>query len=251
MGLLAGRRAFVTGAARGIGLATAERFAAEGASVALVDRDEAEVARAAAGVPGALALTADVCDEGGMELAVAEAEDQLGGLDVVIANAGVEPSEDDRADRLDVAVWRHVIDTNLTGAFVTAKFGLRALLRSGATDRNLIFTLSPTGLRGSARGQDAYSASKAGVMGLMRVLAADCAPERIRVNGVMPGFTRTRANASLLADANLLAQTMLHIPLGRPGTPAEVASSMAWLASEEATYITGAALTVDGGQTAI
>jgi 3-oxoacyl-[acyl-carrier protein] reductase len=250
-GILAGRKALVTGAANGIGLAAAMRFAAEGATVALLDHEAKAVTEAAPGMPGAKAFVADVRDEAQVREAIASAEAALGGIDIVIANAGVEPTDDDRADRLDAAVWRRVIDTNLTGVFLTAKFGLQALLRSSAPDRVLICTVSPTGIRGSAPGQNAYSASKAGVLGLMRVMANDYAAEGIRVNGVMPGFTDTRANAALIADPERLAAVNATIPMGRPGTTAEIAAMMAWVASADASYATGAVFTADGGMTAV
>lgn len=249
--LLAGRKAVITGAANGIGLATAARFGAEGAAVVLLDCEAEPVRRAAASISGGRAIIVDVRDEAALATAVSEAEQALGGLDIVVANAAIEPLDDDRADRLDTAVWRRVIDINLTGVFLTAKFGLKALLRSGAADRALICTVSPTGIRGSAPGQDAYSTSKAGVLGLMRVMANDYAGDGIRVNAVMPGFTDTRANAAILADPAKLAAVNATVPLGRAGTPAEVAALMAWVASSEARYATGAVFVVDGGMTAI
>lgn len=255
LGLLTGRRALVTGAGNGIGRATARRLAAEGASVALIDMEEEAVRSAAeeiaAGGGVGYPLHADVRSEDSVERAVLEAERELGGLDIVIANAAVEPTDDDRADRLELAVWQRVIDTNLTGIFLTCKHGLRALLRSDAEDRCLICTVSPTGVRGLAPGQDAYSASKAGVAGLMRVLAADYAPEGIRVNGIMPGFTDTRANAFVFADPGLLESVVSGIPLRRAASPDEVAALMAWVASSEAAYATGGVFVLDGGITAV
>lgn len=255
---LVGRRALVTGAANGIGRATTLRLAREGARVALVDieedRLEATVSEAeAVGIQAEamVALVADVRDEDAIAHAIAAAEDRFGSLDLVVANAAIEPSDDARADQLDLAVWRRVIDTNLTGTFLTCKHGLRALLRSDAANRVLIITVSPTGVRGMSPGQDAYSSSKAGVLGLMRVLAADYAPESIRVNGVMPGFTATRAADATLADPDQLAAINALIPMRRPATPDEIAAMMAWIACDDAAYCTGAVFTVDGGMTAI
>ena len=123
--LLAGRKAVITGAANGIGLATAARFGAEGAAVVLLDCEAEPVRRAAASISGGRAIIVDVRDEAALAAAVSEAEQALGGLDIVVANAAIEPIDDDRADRLDTAVWRRVIDINLTGVFLTAKFGLK------------------------------------------------------------------------------------------------------------------------------
>jgi NAD(P)-dependent dehydrogenase (short-subunit alcohol dehydrogenase family) len=253
--LLEGRRALVTGAANGIGRATAIRFAAEGATVALVDREEEPLAAAAAAVAdrrsGAIGIAADVRDEDSVLAAVQQAVRDLGGLDLIVANAAIEPRDDARADHLDLSVWRRTIDTNLTGVFLTCKHGIRALLDSPAENRAVICTVSPTGVRGSAPGQSAYSASKAGVLGLMRVLAHDYARSGIRVNAVMPGFTDTRANAFIFDDPAELAAVNESIPIGRPGTAEEVAAMMAWVASAEASYAVGGVFTVDGGQTAI
>jgi NAD(P)-dependent dehydrogenase (short-subunit alcohol dehydrogenase family) len=252
---LEGRRALVTGAANGIGRATAIRFAMEGSRVALLDVEqeplEAAVREIEAAGGDAVPLVADVRDDQAVAASVSAAEQRWQGLDLVVANAAIEPAEDDRADRLDVAVWRRVIDTNLTGIFLTCKFGLQALLRAEASARCLICTVSPTGVRGSAPGQDAYSASKGGVIALMRVLAHDYAADGIRVNGVMPGFTETRANAAILADPELLAETNATIPMRRPGRAEEVAALMVWVASPEASYCTGGVFVADGGQTAI
>jgi NAD(P)-dependent dehydrogenase (short-subunit alcohol dehydrogenase family) len=254
-GRLERKRAVVTGAAHGIGLATARRFAAEGAHVSLLDHEPIPLQRAAQEIASAGGdvqhVVTDVRDENSVQAAVAAAVERWGGLDLIVANAAVEPADDDRADKLDLAVWQRVIDTNLTGVFLTCKHGLRALIRSDARNRSVICTVSPTGLRGSAPGQDAYSASKAGVLGLMRVLAHDYAANGIRVNAVMPGFTETRANATILADPAQLAAANAAVPLRRPGSPDEVAAMMVWVACDEASYATGAVFAVDGGQTAI
>ena len=239
---LAGKRALVTGAARGIGLATAERLLAEGARLAAVDLEESSA--------GTLPLLADVSDEGDVERAFAAATDGLGGLDVVVVNAAAQlVGSDDRADRLELAVWQRTLDVNLTGAFLCAKHGARALLASGGG--SLIFTASPAGLYGIAPGLDAYSASKAGVAGLVRVLAADYARDGIRVNGVLPGLTETPMNDWWLGDETQVAEALRAVPLGRVGRATEVAAVISFLASDDAAYVTGALWAVDGGLTAV
>lgn len=250
-GTLAGRRALITGAANGIGLSSAGRFVAEGAKVALLDVDAAGLDRAGRSIAGSVSYCVDVRDEDALSRAIFDAERALGGLDIVVANAGVEPRDDARADRLDTAVWRRTIDINLTGVFLTCKYGLQAMLRTQAEDKALILTVSPTSITGMAPGLDAYSTSKAGVLGLMRVMAHDYAREGIRVNGVMPGFIATQMNDEVLADPQKLAEANALIPMRRPGQPAEIAAMMAWVASSQASYACGGVFTVDGGMTAI
>lgn len=239
---LEGKRALVTGAARGIGRATAERFLAEGARVAAVDLEESSA--------GTVALVADVADEAAVEGAFAAATYALGGLEVVVVNAAAQlVGEDDRADRLELEAWQRTLDVNLTGAFLTAKHGARALLAAGGGA--IVFTASPAGLYGIAPGLDAYSASKAGVAGLVRVLAADYARDGIRVNGVLPGLTETPMNDWWLRDEAQVAEALQAVPLGRVGRAEEVAAVIVFLASDEAAYVTGALWAVDGGLTAV
>lgn len=252
-GRLEGRRAIVTGAGNGIGRAAALKLAAEGARVGCIDVDEAAAKATAAAITdaagSALALVADVTDEAQVERALSVAEEAFVGLDIVVANAGILlAGQDDRADRLDVAVWRRVVDVNLTGIFLTCKHGIRALLRTG--HGAVVCTASPTGLFGLAPGLDAYSASKAGVYGLIRVLANDYAAEGIRVNGVIPGYTDTPMNDYVERPAGH-ERIIATIPLRRQGTASEVANVIAFLASDEASYVTGAVWAADGGMTAI
>jgi NAD(P)-dependent dehydrogenase (short-subunit alcohol dehydrogenase family) len=251
-GRLEGKRAIVSGAANGMGRAASLRFAAEGARVGLLELDE-DAARAVGGeieAAGgeALVLAGDVSREEQVAAAVERAVAAWGGLDVVVANAGVQlAGKDDRADRLELAVWQRTLDINLTGIFLTCKHGIRALLASGGG--SVVCTCSPTGLYGVAPGFDAYSTSKAGVYGLVRVMAADYAREGIRVNGVVPGYTRTPMTTWVTPEEH---EALLGtIPLGRQGEPEDVASVMLFLASDEAAYVTGAVWAADGGMTAI
>ncbi|MBA3413644.1 MAG: SDR family oxidoreductase [Chloroflexia bacterium] len=257
-GRLEGKRAFVTGASSGIGRATALRFAAEGARVGLAARRAEELATVAeevrAGGGEALALPTDVSEESQVEAAVIACVDAWGGLDVVVGVAGIEPwgrgaAGDNPVDRLDLAVWREVVDINLPGMFLTCKHGVRALLAAGGGA--LIVTGSPTGLYGGALGEHAYSASKAGCHGLARVMANEHARDNVRVNVVVPGFIDTPINAPAFADPATVEEYCQGIPVRRPGRPEEVAAMMVWLASDEASYAVGGYFVVDGGQTAV
>ena len=252
---LEGKRALVTGAGSGIGRAVALRYANEGAKVALLDRNRAgidETLGLLASADGVgLALTADVSQESDVTAAVEEITTAWGGLDILAGIAGIElaGAGDARVDALDLAVWQRTIDTNLTGMFLTCKHGVRALLASGGG--SVIITGSPCGLLGCCAAEHAYSASKAGTHGLVRVMAADYAAQGIRVNCVVPGFIDTPINAAMMADPALVEDFCKSVPARRPGRPDEVAALFVWLASEEASYVTGAFYTADGGQTAV
>lgn len=247
---LEGKRAIVTGAARGIGLAIAERLAAEGALVALVDADADALREAAAALgEGALALHADVSDEEALRAAVEQAVARWSRLDVVVANAAVQlVGSDDRVDRLSRAAWQQTLDVNLTGAFLTAKHGARALLAAGGGA--IVFVGSPAGTYGIAPGLQAYAASKAGMVGLVRTMAVDYAGDAIRVNAVLPGITETPMNGWWTEDPALREQVLAPVPLGRPARAQEIAAVAAFLAGDDASYVTGALWSVDGGLTA-
>jgi NAD(P)-dependent dehydrogenase (short-subunit alcohol dehydrogenase family) len=250
--LLEGRRAIITGAASGIGRETAKVCAREGAVVGVLDVSgtgtQRTVDAVAAAGGRALALLADVTDEQQVESAIGRAASAWGGVDVIIGCVGVQlAGRDDRADRLALDVWQKTIDINLTGMFLTAKHGIRRLLENGGG--SVVLVCSPTGLFGCAPGYDAYSASKAGVYGLVRVLAADYAQENIRVNGVVPGYTRSPMTEWVTPQEH--AALLETIPLRRAGVPEEVAEVIAFLASERSAYTTGAVWSADGGMTAV
>lgn len=248
----AGKRAVVTGASSGIGRATAVRLAREGARVALIARGRPglEAVAAEIGEERALVLPADCTDEPSIGAAIDAAAAAFGGLDIVVSNAGIELlGQDDRVDRLDVDVWRRLIRNNLDGQFLACKHAARHLLEAGGGA--IVCVGSNVGFLGMATNEPAYSASKGGVFALMRVMAIDYARLGIRVNMVLPGFIDTPMNAPVMSDAKELAYWSEQIPIGRTGTAAECASAILWLASDEASYCIGTALTVDGGQSAI
>jgi NAD(P)-dependent dehydrogenase (short-subunit alcohol dehydrogenase family) len=253
-GRVEGKRVVVTGAGSGIGRATSELLAREGAQVGLIEVDvpSAQVTAAAIRASGGetLVLPADVTDEEQVAGAVGTAVERWSGLDVVIANAAVQLfGEDDRIDRLELAVWERTLAVNLTGMFLTCKHGVRALLAAGGG--SVVLTGSPTGLLGLAPEFTAYSSSKAGVYGLARVMASGYAGHGIRVNLVVPGFTDTPLVRSLTGDSDQRDELLRRIPLGRPAAAEEVAAMILFLASEESSYATGGAFCVDGGVTAI
>jgi NAD(P)-dependent dehydrogenase (short-subunit alcohol dehydrogenase family) len=252
---LQGKRALVTGAGTGIGQAVAERFAREGASVGLIGRRVSALEGTAAHIEAAggtcLVTPCDVSKEAEVIESVAAVTRAFGGLDIAVGVAGIELMGvgDDRIDRLDLEIWQQTIDINLTGMFLTCKHAVRALLAAGGG--SIIITGSPCGITGLCNDQAAYSASKSGTHGLVRQMASDLATENIRVNGVIPGFIRTPLTTSVFEDPGWLSSLEARIPMHRAGQPDEVASIYAWLASEEASYVTGAFFTIDGGETAV
>lgn len=251
MGRLDGRTALITGAAAGIGRAVAERFVREGARVVIADRDGASADRTAreCGTP-ARAVRVDIADETSVATAFAELESAGWTPDVVVANAGVQLfGQDAPAADLDLEVWRRTIDVNLTGTFLTVKHAVRAMLPRGGG--SIILTGSPTGVTGEGRDFTAYSASKAGIHGLTRTVAAAYADRGIRVNTVVPAYTETALVTTITDDPETRAAIVGRIPMGRAGAPDDVAGIMVFLASDDAAFATGALFAVDGGMTTL
>lgn len=252
---LEGRTALVTGAGSGIGRGVAERFVAEGARVVFADRDAAAATAAAGGSAHALAVLMDVADEASVEQGFAAARDQGFAPDVVVANAGVQLfGQDAQVADLELAVWQRTIAVNLTGAFLTLKHAVRSMLDPDGgrpPGGSIILTGSPTGLNGEGKDFTAYSSSKAGMHGMARAVAAAYADRGIRVNTVVPGYTETPLVSAISSDPGDRAAIVSRIPLGRPGSPADVEGIMVYLASDESAYATGAIFRVDGGMTTL
>jgi meso-butanediol dehydrogenase/(S,S)-butanediol dehydrogenase/diacetyl reductase len=240
----AGRRIVVTGGASGIGLATARRFVEEGARTVVLDRDVTGLERAVSEVPElAGTVAADVADAAEVDAAFARIDELLGGVDVLVANAGISV----RRPFLEIEPeqWARVIGVNLTGAFLCARAAVRrmAAQRSGV----VLFTSSTNGLDGHPFYAD-YNASKAGINLLMKTIALEHAPS-LRANAVCPGYVLTPMQQAEYTP-EMLEAVNATIPLRRHARPEEVAALFAFLASDEAAYITGQCISIDGGETA-
>jgi NAD(P)-dependent dehydrogenase (short-subunit alcohol dehydrogenase family) len=248
VGRLDGKVCVITGAASGIARAAANAFVREGAMVGLVDRNEAGLNEAVAEMgDAAFALVTDVTDEGGVERSFAEVKRRHGRLDVLYTCAAVQLiGEDAPVHELPVEVWDRTHAVNLRGVFLSCKHGARAMIAAG-NGGSIINCGSPTGLTMCGAGWHAYSSSKAGVMGLTRVMAADLAKFGIRVNGIVPGSIRTSLTKPLFDDPTTAAQLQALHPIGRAGEPEDMAGIAVFLASDESAFATGAHFFVDGG----
>jgi NAD(P)-dependent dehydrogenase (short-subunit alcohol dehydrogenase family) len=245
---LAGKVAIITGASSGIGYATAKLFAQEGASVVVAARRQAELDALVAAIEAAggraVAIAGDVKDEAYAEALVALAVTRFGGLDVAFNNAG-SLGDLVTAPEMSLSNWRETLDTNLTSAFLGAKHQVPAMLdRRGGS---LIFTSSFVGHTAGMPGTAAYAASKAGIIGLMQVLAAELGPKGIRANAILPGGTDTAAAKAMTATPEARAFVEGLHALKRMASPDEIARSVLYLASDASSFTTGSALLVDGG----
>jgi NAD(P)-dependent dehydrogenase (short-subunit alcohol dehydrogenase family) len=248
MDRLKGKTALIVGASSGIGRATALLFANEGANVVVTARRQDELDDLVDAIESnggrAAALAGDVTDEEFAAASVALAESRFGGLDIAFNNAGIN-GEMGPSAAISLEGWRNALDVNLTGAFLGAKHQIPALQRRGGG--SLIFTSTFVGYTAGMPGAAAYAASKAGIIGLMKTLAAEFGPSGIRVNAILPGGTATRLADSWTDTSEKRAFVEGLHALKRIATPHEIAQSVLYLASDEASFTTGSAMLVDGG----
>jgi NAD(P)-dependent dehydrogenase (short-subunit alcohol dehydrogenase family) len=246
--------AIVTGGGAGMGLAVAKAYAQEGAKVVIAEikASDGEAAVDAIQSAGgqALFVKTDVGQATDVAAMVAQAVARFGGVDVLYNNAAIQlVGQDARAHELSEEVWDRTYHINIRGVWLCAKYVIPVMLRQGGG--SIINVASPTGLVGCAPGYTAYSSSKGAVYGLTRVMAADYARERIRVNALVPGPIETPLTKAIFADQATREGLIKAVPLGRLGQPEDVVGLALFLASDESAYCTGGTYMVDGGQTAI
>ena len=246
---LQGKRALITGAAAGIGRVSAQRFAGEGAALALADLDGAAVAALAAEIEAqggkATGIRADVAEEASVQAMVAAAEAALGGLDIAFNNAGIMLPEDRGPEDTPLAVWDKTLAVNLTGVFLCCRHEIPALRRSGGG--TILNMSSLVAHMGAAEPQIAYTASKGGVLALTREIAVQYGRAGIRANALCPGPVGTALTEALFDTPEKLERRRVHMPMGRFAKPEEVAEVALFLVSDAASYVTGAGWLVDGG----
>jgi len=245
MNRLEGRVALITGGASGIGFASAQRLAAEGATVVIVDMNEDAGAVAAAEV-GGLFVAADVTSPEDNERMYATAFETYGRIDIAFHNAGISPPDDDSILVTGLDAWRRVQEVNLTSVFLGCKTVIPYMQRQGKG--SIINTASFVATMAAATSQISYTASKGGVLAMSRELGVQFAREGIRVNALSPGPVNTPLLQELFAkDPERAARRLVHIPFGRFAEPSELAAAVAFLASDDSSFITASNFLVDGG----
>jgi NAD(P)-dependent dehydrogenase (short-subunit alcohol dehydrogenase family) len=242
---LDGRVAVITGAGSGIGLASARRLAAEGARVVCADVDPASGEKAAAEV-GGLFVQADVTDERAVEAMFATTVATYGRLDIAFNNAGISPPEDDSILVTGLDAWKRVQEVNLTSVYLCCKYAIPHMRARGKG--SIINTASFVATMGAATSQISYTASKGGVLAMSRELGVQFAREGIRVNALCPGPVNTPLLQELFAkDPERAARRLVHIPMGRFAEADEIAAAVAFLASDDSSFMTASTFLVDGG----
>ncbi|AXB44378.1 3-oxoacyl-ACP reductase [Amycolatopsis albispora] len=240
-----GRVVTITGGGSGIGLATARRLAEEGAKVVIADVAE-DAGKAAADEVGGLFVRTDVTDEEQVKALFQTAVDEYGSLDVAFNNAGISPPEDDSILTTGLEAWEKVQRVNLTSVYLCCKYAIPHMQAQGKG--SIVNTASFVAVMGAATSQISYSASKGGVLSMTRELGVQFAREGIRINALCPGPVNTPLLKELFAkDPERAARRLVHVPLGRFAEPEELAAAVAFLASDDASFITASQFLVDGG----
>jgi len=251
-GRLEGKVALITGAGSGMGRAAAELFASEGARVVVTDvvddAGNATVAAVRAAGGDATYVRADVSTWADCQAMVKCATDTYGGLHVLYNNAGIFPADDGGVLDTPESTWEKVMEINLKGVWLGCRAGIPAMIASGGG--SIVNVASFVALMGAATAQIAYTASKGGVLSMTREIAVEYARRGIRANSLCPGPIQTPLLEELLSDPERRARRMVHIPMGRLGLAEELAKAALFLASDDASYMTGSQLVVDGGITA-
>jgi NAD(P)-dependent dehydrogenase (short-subunit alcohol dehydrogenase family) len=244
-GRLDGKVAVITGAASGIGRASARRFAAEGAHVVVADLDADGGTALAEEIDGQF-VRADVTDAGDVQGMYGAAIERFGGLDVLFNNAGISPPDDDSILETELDAWRRVQEVNLTSVYLCCRYGIPHLLSRGGG--SVINTASFVAVMGAATSQISYTASKGGVLAMSRELGVQFARQGVRVNALCPGPVNTPLLQELFAsDPERAARRLVHVPMGRFAEPEEIAAAAAFLASDDASFVTASTFLVDGG----